>query len=75
MNDKKKELQQSIKMKSQIETEIEDVAKQLEKFKGSNYGGELVDDEGFPHKDLDYESLRSYKVLKKRQNGKINRAV
>ena len=74
MEDKKKDLKESIVRKKAIEDEIAAIGKQLEQYKGTNYGGELVDEEGFPHKDLDYETLRIYKELKRRQNGKLSRA-
>ena len=51
-----------------VEKEIEEITNKLKEFDKHGFDKNLIDDEGFPRSDLNFENLKQYKLLKQRQN-------
>lgn len=66
------ELKELIEQKRSIELEIKETEEKLKFYEGMKYDEPLIDNDGYPRADLDFESLRDYRLLKKKINMLIN---
>ncbi len=69
----KQELLEISEKRDKIDQEIKETIEVINAFETDGFDKPLVDDEGFPRKDIDYGRLSEYKTQKKKQEGMLKR--
>lgn len=62
-----------MKEKEELEKEVKQYQDQVTVYKEKDLDDNLIDEEGFPRDDINFEELRDYKILKRTIIGIVKR--